>query len=171
MNQARRRGVPISVDPASTGFLSDFGVEQFVEATAGCVILPNRDEAVLLTGEADIETAAAALSRTYSLAVVKLGGVGALAARQGRVVVRVPGRRVAPIDSTGAGDAFAGGFLAARLSGAGERAALVAGCRAGAVAVSQVGARPHVDTSAPGGAPPRFPLPGWQTPSHDLSRR
>jgi sugar/nucleoside kinase (ribokinase family) len=142
MTRARRRGVGVSVDPASTGFLTDFGVDRFLEATAGCVILPNLAEAALLTGVTDAETAATELSRTYELAVVKLGGAGALAARAGRVTVRVAGNRARAIDSTGAGDAFAGGFLAARLAGAGEHMAIMAGCHAGAAAVSQVGARP-----------------------------
>ncbi|WP_433226939.1 PfkB family carbohydrate kinase [Microtetraspora malaysiensis] len=48
------------------------------------------------------------------------------------------------VDSTGAGDAFAAGFLAALLSGLDPRAALENGCRAGAVAVAQVGGRPPV---------------------------
>jgi sugar/nucleoside kinase (ribokinase family) len=153
MARAGRRGVRVSVDPASTGFLAEFGVERFVRATAGCVIMPNEAEAVLLTGAADPATAAVLLSRSYELAVVKLGRAGALAARAGRVTVRVTGERARAVDSTGAGDAFAGGFLAARLAGADDRAAVTAGCRAGAVAVSQVGARPVADST------------------HDLSRR
>jgi sugar/nucleoside kinase (ribokinase family) len=143
MTQARRRGVQVSVDPASTGFLADFGVERFIQATAGCVILPNHAEAVLLTGAPDAETAGVELSRAYELAVVKLGRAGALAARGGRVTARVAAHPARAIDSTGAGDAFAGGFLAARLAGAGDRAAVTAGCRAGAAAVAQVGARPR----------------------------
>ena len=142
LTRARRHGVGVSVDPASTGFLIDFGVERFIEATAGCVILPNRAEATLLTGAADAETAATELSRSYELAVVKLGGAGALAARAGRVSVRAGGNPARAIDSTGAGDAFAGGFLAARLAGADDHMAVMAGCQAGATAVSQVGARP-----------------------------
>jgi sugar/nucleoside kinase (ribokinase family) len=148
MTRARRRGVRVSVDPASTGFLADFGVERFIRATAGCVILPNRAEAGLLTGAPDAETAAIELSRAYELAVVKLGGAGALAARAGRITVRVKGDPARAVDSTGAGDAFAGGFLAARLAGADDQAAIAAGCRAGAAAVSQVGARPPDDQVA-----------------------
>jgi sugar/nucleoside kinase (ribokinase family) len=142
MARAQRRGVAVSVDPASTGFLREFGVERFLQATAGCVIMPNHAEASFLTGARDAETAAVELSRAYELAVVKLGGAGALVARGGRVTVRVAGDHAHPIDSTGAGDAFAGGFLAARLAGADVGAAAAAGCRAGAVAVTQVGARP-----------------------------
>lgn len=47
------------------------------------------------------------------------------------------------IDSTGAGDAFAAGFLTAMLEGAADLAALEAGCSAGADAVAIVGGRPR----------------------------
>jgi sugar/nucleoside kinase (ribokinase family) len=46
------------------------------------------------------------------------------------------------VDSTGAGDAFAAGYLAATLCGSGVPEALAAGCRLGARVVGRVGARP-----------------------------
>jgi sugar/nucleoside kinase (ribokinase family) len=46
------------------------------------------------------------------------------------------------LDSTGAGDAFAAGLLTAWFSGSSPEAALDAGARLGAAAVSRIGARP-----------------------------
>jgi sugar/nucleoside kinase (ribokinase family) len=148
MRAACRRGVTMSVDPASAGFLRRFGPDRFLKETAPAgIVIPNRDEALLLTGgvggDLSGETAAEALSRLYGTAVVKLGSRGALLARGGRVIARTPAERTEVIDSTGAGDAFAAGFLTALLSGKNSEEALVSGCRAGAEAVAQVGGRPQ----------------------------
>ena len=72
--------------------------------------------------------------------VVKLGSGGA---RWGDV--HIAAEPVEVVDTTGAGDAFAAGFLTARLAGAGPRDALAEGCRVAARAVAQVGARPEYD--------------------------
>ncbi|MFI7044428.1 carbohydrate kinase family protein [Streptosporangium sandarakinum] len=141
--EAARRGVTASVDPASTGFLRSFGAGRFVEETLSArLIVPNLDEACLLTGESSPERAAERLSLRYGAAAVKLGSRGALMARGGKLTARVPGLPAEVVDSTGAGDAFAAGLLTALLRGADDEAALDAGRRAGAEAVTAVGGRP-----------------------------
>ncbi|WP_367040733.1 PfkB family carbohydrate kinase [Streptomyces sp. Je 1-332] len=143
---ARARGVPVSVDPASAGFLAELGVERFLAAVDGVdVLLPSEGELRLLAGVADVgglAEAAAKLSRQFPVVVVKRGAAGALAAREGEVRAEVPALPAAARDSTGAGDAFTGAFLASRLSDAGLCEALAEGCRAGARAVELVGGRP-----------------------------
>ncbi|MFI8168876.1 carbohydrate kinase family protein [Streptomyces sp. NPDC085931] len=143
LEAARARGVPVSLDPASAGFLEQLGAERFLELVEGVdVLLPSRDEARLLTGVADAADAAAVLSRRVPLVVAKQGCEGALVARAGRVCARVPAVPAKPRDTTGAGDAFTGAFLAALLAGADPEAAAAEGCRAGARAVERVGGRP-----------------------------
>ncbi|MGA5101676.1 carbohydrate kinase family protein [Streptomyces lavendulocolor] len=143
---ARERGVPVSVDPASAGFVRELGAAPFLAAAEGAdLLLPNADEAALLTGLAAPEEAAAALSRRFPLVVVTTGAAGALVAESGRIVARVVAPVVRAVDSTGAGDAFTGAFLAAHLSGAGPVAAAEAGCRAGATAVTALGGRPPTE--------------------------
>ncbi|NRQ38066.1 sugar kinase [Nonomuraea sp. NN258] len=144
MSEAVAAGIPISIDPASTGPLTEFGLARFLaESAPAGLIIPNLDEALLLTGAATADEAAVQLSERYGRAVVKLGGDGALAARDGRIVARTGVVPAEVVDSTGAGDAFAAGFLTADLQGTGEAAALEAGCRAGAECVAQVGGRPR----------------------------
>ncbi|WP_405593069.1 carbohydrate kinase family protein [Streptomyces sp. NBC_01190] len=142
---ARARGLPVSVDPASAGFLRQFGVPGFLDAVSGTdLLLPNEAEAALLSGQAEPAEAARELSARCGGAevVVTLGAGGALAAVGGRVVARAPAVAAGAVDSTGAGDAFTGGLLAARLAGADLPTALATGCRAGAAAVTTVGGRP-----------------------------
>ncbi|MEV1206739.1 PfkB family carbohydrate kinase, partial [Microbispora rosea] len=67
---------------------------------------------------------------------------GALLARDGRIVARAAAPPAEVVDSTGAGDAFAAGFLVASMAGSTPEEALRKGCEAGAAAVAQVGARP-----------------------------
>ncbi|GHF46868.1 carbohydrate kinase family protein [Streptomyces morookaense] len=143
MDAARARSVPVSVDPASAGFIARFGVDRFLTAVAGTdVLLPNRDEAELLTGLTDSTDAVAKLSRDFPLVVATLGPRGAMVARSGTVVGRVPGEAVTAVDTTGAGDAFTGAYLAARLAGHDPVTAARHGCRAGAEAVTVIGGRP-----------------------------
>ncbi|MEV7810636.1 PfkB family carbohydrate kinase [Streptomyces flaveolus] len=140
---ARARGVPVSLDPASAGFLAELGVDRFLAFAEGLdVLLPSRDEACLLTGLPDPVDAAAKLSRLVPLVVAKAGADGALVARSGAVPARVPAVPAKPRDTTGAGDAFTGAFLAALLAGATPEEAAARGCRAGAEAVGRVGGRP-----------------------------
>ncbi|MFJ4547797.1 carbohydrate kinase family protein [Streptomyces sp. NPDC088817] len=140
---ARACGVPVSLDPASAGFLVTLGVDRFLALVEGVdVLLPSRDEACLLTGLPDPADAAAELSRRVPLVVVKQGAAGARVASTGTVRAHVPAVPAVPRDTTGAGDAFTGAFLAALLAGATPETAAAQGCAAGALAVAQVGARP-----------------------------
>ncbi|WUN45219.1 sugar kinase [Streptomyces sp. NBC_00306] len=143
MASARARGVPVSLDPASAGFIRGAGApEVLAELDDVDVLVPNADEACLLTGLTDPADAAARLSRRVPLTVVTLGAGGALVAESGEITARVPAPRASAVDSTGAGDAFTGTFLAARLAGADPASAAAEGCRAGAEAVTLIGGRP-----------------------------
>ncbi|MEU4654279.1 sugar kinase [Streptomyces sp. NPDC023723] len=143
LEAARARAVPVSLDPASAGFLAELGADRFRSLVQGVeVLLPSQDEACLLTGLSRTADAAAELSRQVPWVVAKLGAQGALVARGGTVRARVRAVPATPRDTTGAGDAFTGAFLAALLSGAEPEDAAARGCRAGAEAVERVGGRP-----------------------------
>jgi sugar/nucleoside kinase (ribokinase family) len=152
--EARRLGVPFTIDPGSAAFLGELVPGAFLSWTEGAAVsFPNLDEAVVLTGAAvgvepvarplDLAAMAALLTRHYHAAVVKLGADGALVAAEGAVPARVAARPAVVCDTTGAGDAFCAGFLAAWLAGRSLDAATVAGVTAAARAVSALGGRPQ----------------------------
>jgi sugar/nucleoside kinase (ribokinase family) len=144
LERARAAGMTVSVDPASAAPLRAAGVEAVLGWIAGVdVLLPNRDEVTALTGEPEPERAARALAERAGVGevVVTLGAEGALWT-DGSRVVRVASVAVDVVDTTGAGDAFAAGWLAARRDGADAGEALEAACALGARAVGRVGARP-----------------------------
>jgi sugar/nucleoside kinase (ribokinase family) len=100
----------------------------------------NRREAESLTGVMGVEEAAHALrARGARTVIVKLGAEGCRAVGPD-VDVRVAGLPVRVVDTTGAGDAFAAGFIAAVLRGEKLEAACAAGNAAGARIVSKLGA-------------------------------
>ena len=75
------------------------------------IVLLNAEEAKALTGLSAEESPAAIAKRSNaSTIVVKLGGSGSLIHHQGKTT-RIGVHRVKAIDTTGAGDAYAGGFL------------------------------------------------------------
>jgi sugar/nucleoside kinase (ribokinase family) len=145
LDHAREAGMTISVDPASAAPLRAVGAERVLEWTRGAdVLLPNLDEAYALTGEVDAEAAARALAARAGAreVVVTLGPEGAVWTDGHDVMWADAPRGVTVVDTTGAGDAFAAGWLGAWRGGADPAAALAAGCALGARAVARAGARP-----------------------------
>lgn len=150
---AAARGLSTSVDAASAGPLRAAGGAAFLSWIRGCrVLFANADEAGALLGAADPapEAAAVALARAIRagpvgrgpVAVVKLGAHGVVAATGAGETASAPAVVAAAVDPTGAGDAFAAGFLVEWLAGAHLDRCLRAGAALGARATTTVGARP-----------------------------
>jgi sugar/nucleoside kinase (ribokinase family) len=126
-----RAGLPWSVDPGSAALLRQ---APFVAWTAGAdLCLPNEDEAALL---GDDPLAA------YEVVALKRGASGARVLRRGAPPLEVAAVPAEVVDVTGAGDAFAAGFLAARLRGEDDAGRARAAVEAAARAVAVTGARP-----------------------------
>ena len=80
------------------------------------VFLPNAVEACRIAGTEDPEAALEALAARVPTVAVKLGAAGAIAA-QGPERARAAAPPTTPVDTTGAGDSFAAGFLRAAREG------------------------------------------------------
>lgn len=133
--RARERGVPTSVDASSAGPLRALGPPGFLDLLGPVDLLfANEDELAALGGEGAALAGAAAL-------VVKRGAAGATWT-DGRERIDVAAAPAAVVDTTGAGDALAAGYLARVHLGADPDEALHAGVALAAKAVAQAGARP-----------------------------
>lgn len=145
LSLARTARMSVSIDPSSASLLAAAGVEEFLRWTRGADLLfANEGEAMLLANADQAHVAAARLADHFREVVVKRGAQGALW-QAGFITASAPAERgVEVVDTTGAGDAFAAGFLASWLLHPEPESALAAATRLGARAVSSVGARPTV---------------------------
>lgn len=135
LSAALAAGCTVSVDAASAAPLKSVGATAFLEWIEGVsLVFANDDEIEALGG------VQAVLDKVGSVAV-KHGSAGA-SWTDGVESAVADGLPVDVVDSTGAGDAFAAGWIAAARAGDEVEASLAAAVAAGATAVSRPGARP-----------------------------
>jgi len=110
-SQARAAGLTTSFDP-NTDPSQKWGrsINKVLKYTD--VLFVNEREATALTGCRNKREALKALGQLVPCAVIKQGRRGAVAIQNGKVVT-VPGFQVEAVDTTGAGDSFAAGFVSA----------------------------------------------------------
>lgn len=110
------------------------------------VLVPNENEAELLTGKSDpSEAARVLLSRGVGRVAITLGAKGVLLADEsGQRILKAP--RVKPLDTTGAGDCFCGWLAAGLVENLSFDEAAERAVRAASLAVTRKGAQagmPH----------------------------
>ncbi len=143
---ARERGITTSFDtnwdPAGSW---GGGVTDMLRACD--IFFPNAAEARGISGVDDVEESARRLARlghagrpdNGPIVAVKLGPDGALACRADGPLVRTAAYPVDTVDTTGAGDSFDAGFLAAWLDGSDLDGCLRWGAAAGALSTLRLG--------------------------------
>jgi sugar/nucleoside kinase (ribokinase family) len=138
LRRARAAGLKTAID---TGWDSHGEWMKVLEPCLACcdLLFVNQDEAFHLSGRPEVASAARRFREEGAgRVVVKLGGAGcAVFGEEGEF--RSPALPVEVVDTTGAGDAFVGGFLAALARGLGwpEAARVANAC--GALSVSRLG--------------------------------
>ncbi|OQW45449.1 MAG: carbohydrate kinase [Proteobacteria bacterium SG_bin6] len=112
------------------------------------ILFANENELLALAEMEDFEAALAAIAPLVPTLVVTRSEKGALAITRGEsaVVAAEPIERV--VDTTGAGDLFAAGFLHGQARGMSLEQSLRLGAICAAEIISHVGARPQVDLKA-----------------------
>ncbi len=139
--QARAAGGRTALSFSDPGMVAHFrdGLGEMIGDGVD-LLFCNRDEALGWAGSDDIEVAVRELRQMAAQFAITLGAEGALVF-DGRELHRVAPHKVRAVDTNGAGDMFAGGYLYAISQGMSAAEAGRLGCLAAARVVSDYGPR------------------------------
>jgi sugar/nucleoside kinase (ribokinase family) len=141
-------GLPIYFDPASVGAMKDVADKELHNWFSMMdVLFLNEEESIYLTGSVEIERALDYLLDFSQVVVIKRGSAGAIAKARGFDSISLPAVAATVVDTTGAGDSFAAGFIASYSKNHDLTAALQSGAELAADCVAIVGGRPRVGTA------------------------
>lgn len=141
VEKAKEYGTKVALSLSDPGIVQYFGDAMRYIAEPGVdLIFANADEAMVYTTSQDAETAAEALLGHCQEYAITLGAEGALVGNA-HSQWKVPADPVKAVDTNGAGDAFAGAYLAAISRGENPESAAAFACKTAAVVVSQMGPR------------------------------
>lgn len=148
IEKVRADSIPIYFDPASVGAMKDVSDKEIHQwFSLMNVLFLNEEESIFLTGLIDTERALDYLLEYSEVVVIKRGSLGAIAKARGYDSISIPAVSATVVDTTGAGDSFAAGFIAAFASKRDLTAAMTAGTELAAQCVAIVGGRPRVGTA------------------------
>ncbi len=137
MSEARRQGLTTSFDPNSDPYSEwNDGIWEVLGQTD--VLFLNESEALQLTRLDEVDDALKFLGGKLPCVVIKLGPRGAVAMRHDEVVF-AHGFEVETVDTTGAGDSFAAGFMHGFLEGQNLGICLEFGNACGALSTLKAG--------------------------------
>ena len=112
LDSAKQAGALISLDLASFTVVEESKdilikiVKEYVD-----ILIANEDEARVFTGFSDEIKAGRALSEGVEIAVLKVGERGSYISNKGKIIKIAPKAAGPAVDTTGAGDLWASGFL------------------------------------------------------------
>ena len=123
-----------------TGFVENMSLESYDEMlNIADYFLPNRTEALKITGETDPKKAAIKLSKYFDTTIVKLDKDGCLIYKDEKFTYVKRVDEFVRVDSTGAGDAFFAGFLSGIMTAEPTEKCVLYGNLTGGKCVTAVG--------------------------------
>lgn len=145
---ARRAGTLVALSASDPAWVGLHTAELRALLGRVDILFANEPEALRLSGADDLDGAVAALAGRCPTVAVTLGAAGCIVAdRSGRISVpAAPVGRV--VDTTGAGDSFAAGFLYGVVNDLGSETSARIGALAAAEVVAHMGARPEASLAA-----------------------
>ena len=146
INKMRESNLEIFFNPGSVGVMSNLGVDACRQRCKLMdLLIMNQAEAEFLTGNSDIEAALNELAKDVETVVITTSSQGAIGKSRGQEIVNSPILPITAIDSTGAGDAFAAGFIGRWIESKDLESSLKAGNTLASGCVTTIGARPSVN--------------------------
>lgn len=141
IEKAQEFGTKVAFSLSDPGIVQYFGdAMRYIIEPGVDLIFANEDEAKTFTATEDFESAAEAITNFCSQYAITLGADGAVVG-DANSQWKVSGEPVKAIDTNGAGDAFAGGYLTAISKGKDPENAAEFACKTAAIVVSQMGPR------------------------------
>ncbi len=112
LNLAKNAGLSIATDLSSFNVVEDnldflkMVLEKYID-----IVFANEDESRAFTGNENPEIAVKKIGDYCKTAVVKIGSKGSLVFENGGKLIHIKPVKASPVDTTGAGDLYAAGFL------------------------------------------------------------
>lgn len=135
--RAKKAGLTTSLDtnwdPSEKWETDIFHVLPYVD-----VFLPNKNEALYITREREVEFALEILSKYTNTVAIKLGAKGVIA-KHNNSIIKVKPLKVNPVDEIGAGDSFDAGFIYKYLQSVSIEDCLHFGNLCGALSITKAG--------------------------------
>ncbi len=140
LKTAKNNGLKISIDLASYNVVED-NLDFLKEMVTKYVdiVFANEEEAKAFTG-LEPKDALNEISKVADIAIVKVGKKGSMI-KQGDTIVNVGVKEIEPIDTTGAGDLYAAGFLYGLVNDLGFKKAGEMGSLLASTVIENIGAK------------------------------